>query len=335
MWRQGYRVMDIVRDANVSFDQAKVSKLIKKFKEAEEEGLPDEEIVLSQPRTGRPKTATASNVEKKVVKRVKDKRKRSLRKTSKWLKGKGIKSSKTSVARILQKNKLYPYRRKKQPLINKAPKKKRLKFARNYKNYDWMKTLITDEKDFNLFAATNPQNDRVWATDPSKVPPVELVKHASGVKVWAGVSATGKTRLHFYTGTISATQYLKILNKAKKEMHACFEDEDDWTFQHDGASAHKAKKTNKWLEENVPNFIASGPFGEWPAQSPDLSIIENVWSIMEDKLEENPPRTTQALKRRLKKIWKDFPQSTLKNMAEGMNKRLMDVITKKGGCIGK
>lgn len=139
-----------------------------------------------------------------------------------------------------------------------------------------MKTLITDEKDFNLFAATNPQNDRVWATDPSKVPPVELVKHASGVKVWAGVSATGKTRLHFYTGTISATQYLKILNKAKKEMHACFEDEDDWTFQHDGASAHKAKKTNKWLEENVPNFIASGPFGEWPAQSPDLSIIENV-----------------------------------------------------------
>lgn len=96
--------MDIVRDANVSFDQAKVSKLIKKFKEAEEEGLPDEEIVLSQPRTGRPKTATASNVEKKVVKRVKDKRKRSLRKTSKWLKGKGIKSSKTSVARILQKN---------------------------------------------------------------------------------------------------------------------------------------------------------------------------------------------------------------------------------------
>ena len=68
MWRQSYRVMDIVRDANVCFDHAKVSKLIKKFKEAEEE-------VLFQPRTGRPKTATASNVEKKVVKRVKDKRK--------------------------------------------------------------------------------------------------------------------------------------------------------------------------------------------------------------------------------------------------------------------
>ena len=194
-----------------------------------------------------------------MLARVKDKRKRSLRKTSAWLQGKGIKASKDSVSRILKKHKLYPYRRKKQPFINKAQKEKRLRFAKKLKSHDWMNTLVTDEKDFNLFAATNPQNDRVWASDPSKVPPVELVKHASGVKVWAGVSATGRTRLHFYTGTIATTQYLKILKKAKKEMHACFADGDDWTFQHDGASAHKGKKTNKWLEENVPKFIASCP----------------------------------------------------------------------------
>jgi hypothetical protein len=299
--------MDISRDVNVHSNHCQVSRVVKRLEKAEEEGLPEEEAVLSQPRSGRPKTATTSTVEKRVLTHVKGKRKRSLRNTSSWLKSQGIKASKDSVGRILKRNNLYPYRRKKQPFINKAQKKKRIKFAKKFKDHDWMNTLITDEKDFLLFAATNPQNDRVWTDDPAKVPPVELVKHASGVKVWAGVSATGKTKLHFYTGTISTNSYLRILKKAKPEMQACF-DNDDWTFQHDGASAHKSKKTNEWLEENVP--ISSGPTGEWPAQSPDLSFLENVWGIMEADLEGNPPKTTDALKKRLRKIWKDFPQST-------------------------
>jgi hypothetical protein len=334
MWRQGFNPTDISRDVNVFSDRSQVSRWIKKFKKAEAEGVADEEAVLSQPRSGRPTTATTPVIKKKVLKHVKDKRKRSLRKTSAWLKKKGIEASYEAVRRILLKHNLYPYRRKKQPFLIKSQKQKRVKFAKKFKDHDWMNTLMTDEKDFNLFAATNPQNDRVWTDDPEKVPPVELVGHASGVKVWAGVSATGKTNLHFYTGTIATTQYLKILKKAKAEMNACF-DNDDWTFQHDGASAHKAKKTNEWLEENVPNFITSGPTGAWPAKSPDFNFIENVWAIMEEKLEENPPKTTPSLKRRLRKIWRDFPQSTLEKMAKGMKNRLKDAIAKKGGCIGK
>ena len=45
---------------------------------------------------------------------------------------------------------------------------------------------------------------------------------------------------------------------------------EDWCFQYDGASAHKPKSTNKWLEEHVPEHITSGPNGDWPANSPDL-----------------------------------------------------------------
>jgi hypothetical protein len=96
MWQLGYGIRDISRDAIVSSSPAQVCRWIKKFKKAEEEGLPKEDAVLSQRRSGRPKTATTSNVEEKVLARVKDKRKRSLRKTSAWLKGKCIKASKNS-----------------------------------------------------------------------------------------------------------------------------------------------------------------------------------------------------------------------------------------------
>ena len=138
------------------------------------------------------------------------------------------------------------------------------------------------------------------------------------MKVWAGVSATGKTKLHFYEGTIEANKCKNILTKALPEMREAMDDEDEWCFQHDEVSAHKANHLNKWLEDNVPCHITSGPSGDWPGNLPDLDWIEKMWAWMDDKLEENSPQTIASLKRRLKKIWKDMPQNMFYKMAPSM-----------------
>lgn len=98
LWDQGYSDTQISRDPSVNMSWQKVSKWTMRF--AEEAGKPDEELILSQPRSGRPKKVT-SPIKEKIIMKVKGKRKQSLNKTLKWLKSLHIDISKTTLRRSL------------------------------------------------------------------------------------------------------------------------------------------------------------------------------------------------------------------------------------------
>ena len=80
-------------------------------------------------------------------------------------------------------------------------------------------------------------------------------------------------------------------------------------FQQDGARAHTSKATIAWLDTNIRHYI---PPDDWPPNLPDLSPIENVWSIMATTIYADPePQSPQALKQRLRKAWTSISPSTL------------------------
>ena len=94
----------------------------------------DDELLVDKPRSGRP--TVLSNVAKKLIRNVKYKRGHGVRRLEKQLRARGETGSRETIRKYMSNElKWQNVRRKKQPLLSKAHKKRRLVFAREHSNW--------------------------------------------------------------------------------------------------------------------------------------------------------------------------------------------------------
>ena len=90
---------------------------------------------------------------------------------------------------------------------------------------------------------------------------------------------------------------------------------------------HVSASTRQWLEaKNLPIL-------DWPAKSPDLSPIENVWSMLVKRVyrEKRQFNCISDLKKVIIEEWKQIDQNQIASLIGTMNKRLIEVIANGGG----
>ncbi|GFU76023.1 uncharacterized protein TNCV_1540011 [Trichonephila clavipes] len=73
----------------------------------------------------------------------------------------------------------------------------------------------------------------------------------------------------------------------------------------------------------------------WPARSPDLNPIENVWDALGRQVagRNYPPTNENTLIRALTEEWDKLPQQLLDNVVQSMVRRVECCITLHGGHI--
>ncbi len=117
------------------------------------------------------------------------------------------------------------------------------------------------------------------------------MKFPQSVMIWAAMSSAGVGPLCFLKSTVNAAIYQEFL----EHFHA-YEDAD-FIFQQDLAPAHTAKGTKSWFNDHGVTVL------DWPANSPDLNPIENLWGIVKRKMRDTRPNNGDELKATVKETW--------------------------------
>lgn len=296
---------------------------VRKWVKRAEEGLSMHDL----DRSGRPKTMSAEE-EKKAADLLKDPHQGSLRRVAKRLKRDASTSpSRSTLQRMAKRRRMRYGKERRQPLLTNAQKQKRVAFASASRpRHYWRKVIFTDESPFLVFL---PPRGR-WRDEGEEPPSRPAVKNSPKLQVWGGISYNGKTPLiKIDQGVrLNAAGYQAIVRESLPTLKRLYPVRDRAVMMQDGAPCHRAKSTMEEFKEMGINVLQ-----RWPANSPDLNPIENVWGTMQDNLYNHDITTVDDLWTALQVEWDKITVQDLRAYIDSMPKRLSLVIKNKGGSI--
>ncbi len=214
------------------------------------------------------------------------------------------------------------------PLLNQRQRQKRLTWAvekRNWTVAQWSKALFSDESKFCI--SFGNQGPRVWRKSGEAHNPCCLkssVKFPQSVMIWAAMSSAGVGPLCFLKSTVNAAIYQEILEHFMLASADKLYGDADFIFQQDLAPAHTAKCTKSWFNDHGVTVL------DWPANSPDLNPIENLWGIVKRKMRDTRPNNADELKATVKETWASIPPQQCHKLITSMPRRIEAVIKAKG-----
>ena len=231
-------------------------------------------------------------------------------------------------------------------------KAKRLQFAQDNLNRDWSTVMFTDRKKFRLFSPGTQVTRGAYREQGEKPPRVPRLNRPWARNIYAGLTLHGVTRSHDVAGgdshkgsftnqrgqparNITQAQYREVLAQTfipEGRRLLLRSRRFAWVLQQDNDPTHScAASVIAESDDGRAGSVSLLP--NWPPHSPDLSPIENLWAIVDERVQRLGCKSRQEWERAIDSELAALPQSTITNMYKGMGNRMQQVIAAKGDRI--
>ncbi|KAK2944661.1 putative Transposable element Tc1 transposase [Blattamonas nauphoetae] len=214
------------------------------------------------------------------------------------------------------------------PLLTRGHRQNRLRFAEAHADWsvdEWRKVMFSDES--SVECGENHGQHWVWRRkgeewrgDNRKL----TIKFAGHVSFWCTMSAAGPGSMVVLDGTLNSDRYLHLVRRHVQQdgTRLCGE---HFVYQQDNHSAHNAEEVLDYIDRQGIQLL------NWPANSPDLSPIENMFACLKRNVAERNPTDLIRLREIAQEEWNSFTPAYTDALVSSMPHRIREVIQNRGG----
>lgn len=236
--------------------------------------------------------------------------------------------------------------------LSPAQMAKRLAFAQANLGRDWGRVMFTDRKKFHLKHPGTRVGRGQYLEQGGRRAVAPRPSRPKAFNIYAGLTLHGLTRAHAvagsetHRGSFTTKQGTKARNITASQYETVVKD----TFLPEGRRLLVRNGVGRWVlqQDNDPTHrAAAGVIGAsregasgrvallqgWPPCSPDLSPIENVWAILDERVQGKGCTDIRQFEKAVRAELAAFPKAIIKSMYEGMDQRMRDVIAAGGARL--
>ena len=243
----------------------------------------------------------------------------------------GDQMSRSTIYRALDEANIVARKPYQRPFLSTSHMERRLSWCQDHRNWTvdmWKRVVFSDE---TMIYVNDHSSKFVRVVDGCPLTPAHYnvtTKFPRKVMMWACFSFEGPGRAHLVEETLNSDKYIaEIVQRRVIPQMRDWYPRGDGIFQQDNAPSHSSRKTLNCLKDAGISML------DWPSQSPDLNPIENLWSVVKQRLRKMNCGTKQEVIAGFLKVWNhdDDIVTICQNLVLSMPRRVEAVIKAKGG----
>jgi transposase len=200
----------------------------------------------------------------------------------------------------------------------------RLAFANRHQNWDeskWDTVLFSDETHIVLGGS-----GQVWVQRPEDTAFLaQYMAHQDPfpqkISVWGCFSSKGIGPIRIIEDTMNSRVLTDTFNRCMLPKALEWWPNEQWYLLQDNAPYHSSNETKNWLHRQGIDCI------DFPAYSPDLNPIENLWGDLKRRIELHRPSNITELKEILEQEWNSTDPNNLAILSSSMIDRCQEVVS--------